>query len=345
VEFLKHNHTKFFLIIFFIFFAGYLFIQNFNFRITEEKLSLGTIVQVDVCTSLGGIKKARHAIQKVWQRIDEINLRMNVYSEESDVAKINKSYPSPIKIHQDTYLLLDDAKKYSVLTGGAFDITVGPLVLLWKKASRVEIMPSEMEIQEAKEKIGSHRFELLDKNTVVMLHPGTRIDLSAVAKGYAVDQAAEILRNNGINNFLINAGGNIFAQGKNCQKKLWSVGVQNPIESKMLVDRIDLENLGVATSGDYQQHFVIEDEQYSHVIDPRSGYPVRLVTSATVVAKTAQEADAFSTALCVMGSDRGIYWADHLQGDISAMIIERKKNGEIVQHISEKYKDLHKASH
>ncbi|MDD3375557.1 MAG: FAD:protein FMN transferase [Candidatus Omnitrophica bacterium] len=316
--------------------------QNLPTKITEQKLTLGTIVQIDICMPSKYMERAKNVLVDVWRRIDEINIRMNVYDQRSDIVLINGSYPNFVKIHRDTYSLLKDAQKYSAMTNGAFDITIRPLVLLWQEAAKRGAIPSQAEIQQEKEKIGFHNIDFSDSNEVRVLHPGTKLDLSAIAKGYAVDQAAQILRDEGIDNFLINAGGDIFVSGKNCHSKKWLVGVQDPSRRKTVIDTIDLTDMAVTTSGDYEQYYTIEQQRYSHIIDPRTGYPVRSIKSATVVTKSAEQADAFSTALCVLGPKQGISWADGLDEDIFVLLIEKDAEGQIIQHMSEKYKDLHK---
>ncbi|MDP8263848.1 MAG: FAD:protein FMN transferase [Candidatus Aceula lacicola] len=342
----RNNQIKFLGLFFVLILVSYYFFtQNHGVKITEQKLTLGTIVQIDICMPSGRADLARSAFKKVWHRIDEINICMNAYDERSDVFRINVSYPDFIEIHPDTYSLLKDAQKYSTMTNGAFDVTVGPLVLLWQKAGEAGTMPSQLEIEQEKEKVGFHNIEFLKDSKVRMLHPGTKIDLSAIAKGYAVDQAAQALRDAGINNFLINAGGDIFVSGKNCQNNEWSVGIQNPSQPEVLLDTLYVTNAAITTSGDYEQYHIIEQERYSHIIDPRTGYPARSVKSATVVAKSAEQADAFSTAFCVLGPKESISWVDQIDEDISILLIEKNEDEQIVQHMSRKYKNLHKTKH
>ncbi len=316
--------------------AYYVLVKSTAIKLTEQKLLLGTIVQIDICTTKKQVTIARKALNQTWQRIEEIDSRMSVFNEQSDVSKINRSYPSVIQIHKDTYNLLKDAEKYSRLTDGAFDITVWPLVSLWRESGEKRLIPSKEEIDRVKKSVGLKNFKLLSSYRVQMVHPQTKIDLSAIAKGYAVDEAVRILRDNGLHNFLVNAGGDLFVSGKNCQKKLWSIGIQDPKKHQKIIETLQITDYAVTTSGDYEQYYEIDGEQYSHIINPKTGYPAQKVSSATVVARSAQEADALSTALCVLGKE-GVVLFDSLDLDGAALVVQKDTNNNIIEHKSQSY--------
>jgi len=289
----------------------------------QTRSLLGTFVQIQICATRSEWGLVLTAFDKSWKRLEEINARMNVYSENSDIAKINRSYPHAIKVHPDTYQVLAFSKKYGELTRGAFDITIWPLVVLWKDAQDSQKLPSQKEIQRVKEAIGSDKIKLLSDNQVQLMHPRTKIDLSAIGQGYAADEASKILRKEGLRNFLVDTGGEIFAQGFNEQGQSWSVGIKDPWHPEKIAEVVLVTERGVSTSGNYEKYYTIHQKKYSHIIDPRSGYPANHVASATVVCANATQADVFSTALCVLGIQDGAKLLQSLLPDAAIIVMEQ----------------------
>lgn len=272
---------------------------------------------------------------RCWRRLKEIHASMNSYSSDGDVARINDSGFYGVQVRSDVYKLLDSSLKFSRLTGGAFDVTVSPLVAVWKNAAENGQLPLEDTVQIAKNKVGYTFIQLERDNTVFLKKKGMKIDLGAIAKGYAVDEVARILEQNGVKNFLIDAGGDIYCRGLYDGKTNWTVGVQDPTKENTVVGVLKIKDAAVTTSGDYERFYTIGSKKFSHIIDPNTGYPQETVISVTVIAAKAFQADAFSTALCIMGSQKGIPFVDSLQ-DVEAMIVENV-DGEIVTSRSKGY--------
>lgn len=259
--------------------------------------------------------------QQCWERFKTIQASMNAQSTVGDVARINNLGFYGVQVSDDVYNLLKDSIELSRLTEGAFDVTVFPLVALWKAAAKVGQMPAEGTLAAAKNKVGYKYIRLETGNTVFLEKNGMKIDLGGIAKGYAVDQAARILDQNGIRHFLIDAGGDIYCRGLYDGKKAWQVGIQDPTRGNIVIDLLKIKDEAVTTSGDYERFYVIDGKKFSHIINPVTGYPQETVISATVIATKAYQADAISTALCVMGTQKGIDLIDSLNG-VEAMIVK-----------------------
>ncbi len=272
----------------------------------DMRMSMGTVVEIAVCYPRTKKEDLEEAIELVWSRIDDISWRMYGRNEGSDVFRLNNAAGRPVKIGPDTYRLLEDVREFSRRTGGSFDITVMPAMEIWREAQNRNRMPEAGQLEKLRAGIGMENLEFQPDGFVRMKNPGTMIDLGGVAKGFAVDEAASILRGKGFNDFLIDAGGDIYAGGMNCRDDLWRIGIRDPRETERILTVVRVSDQAVATSGDYEQHFEVEGQRFSHILDPRKAYPLKAGISATAIAPTAVEADVWATALCVLGPSEGL---------------------------------------
>ena len=178
-----------------------------------------------------------------------------------------------------------------------------PLVDLWKIAKASGVLPSEKNIKETMARVGSNKVVLDNKaSTVSFAVSGMSIDLGGVAKGYATDRAVKILRDNGVRNAIVDSGGDMYCLGTRYGAGRWMVGIRHPRDPGRILYKIEIENEGIDTSGDYEKYFMIDGKRYSHIIDPRTGFPVGDdVVSATIIAGDSETSDAYATALCVLG--------------------------------------------
>ena len=303
--------------------------QDKQQRYSEKKLLMATFVQVDVCMDEANQDKITLAYQDIWDRLEDIAWRMNVYDEKSDLAKINNAQGQEVEIGEDTYGLIKDSIEMNKKTKGVFDITIWPLMKLWKNAGKVNKLPTQEELASARSKVGVGHISLGEENKIAVT-AGTMIDLGGIGKGYAVDEAARILREYEIKQFYIDAGGNIYVGGLNCEGQPWSIGIRNPKKTNQIMEVVLLENKGVSTSGNYEQFFDVENKRYSHIINPVTGMPQENIISATVIAPTAQDADGLSTALCILNLEEGRALIDQLgEGYASLSITEHAVNGSV----------------
>jgi len=278
-------------------------------------------------------RKVQQAVNKAFNAVAEVETNTSKFIAVSDLSKIkNAAQNEIINVSDYTFQCLTIAKKISKKTGGKYDVTISPLVELWGFGkNKSKIVPLEKEIKAAMEKIGSDKFAILqNENAVSTSVDNLEIDLSSIAKGVAVDAAAETLLNCGFSDFLINAGGDIRTSSSG--KKEWHVGIQTPKENVAVKDIIkddilNIKDKSVATSGNYRNYFKDGTNTYSHIINPKTGKPVKTtVLSVSVTAPTCAEADAWATAFYTLAPVDAVQLATTIP-DVECFIIERPLEG------------------
>ena len=297
--------------------------------VQQTKVLMGTTIQIKVSIARGeNTKKTRGAIDKAFREIRRIEDIFSVYKPESEISRINKLRKNEkLQISSDAFSLIQRSLELSEKTEGAFDITVKPLVDLWDKAKHVKRAPSDKEIRSALDHVG-YKNIVLDKQTSTILFKREEmsLDFGAIAKGYATDMAVKVLKDSGINNAVIRAGGNIYCLGSKSEKEMWRVGAQHPRDKNRIFLQIKLKDEAIDTSGDYEKYFMLDGKRYSHVIDPRGGYPVGdVVVSSTVITSDAATADALATAFLILGS-KGVTIAESMNGVDAILVFKRGDN-------------------
>lgn len=250
--------------------------------------------------------------QQLQQRLDRVNALMSTYDPDSEISRFNLSTSSDwFPISAETAEVIELSLQISELTGGAFDITVGPLVELWGFGAkeRSEHVPADAEIAMVLESVGYRKLELRrDPAAIRKSQPQLRIDLSAVAKGYAVDQLALLLKQQGVENFLVEVGGELQIAGKRSDGTPWRIAIEKPEEGVREVEKVfPLPDVALATSGNYRNFYIENGQRYAHTIDPVSGRPIlhRLASATVLVPGSCARADALATALMVLGEEKG----------------------------------------
>lgn len=261
----------------------------------------------------------------------EIDSQMSTYKQDSELSKINASTTTDkIVISAALFKVLTEAQRISMLSAGAFDITVGPLVNLWGFGpdKTVTEPPSEQLIEQALEKIGNDCF-LLDQTTqsIEKLNSEIYLDLSALAKGYAVDQVAALLESKQVSDFLVEIGGELNLKGHNGDNQAWRIAVEKPdAESRTIQSVISATDIAIASSGDYRNFFEQDGQRYSHTIDPRTGWPItHKLVSVTVLSQSTMTADALATAFMVLGAEQGLALAE--QEKMAVLFYLKSDNG------------------
>jgi len=320
-------------------------------RLTEfSGLTMGTSWDVKVVDLPGAINPSvvDNAINDL---LVAISRSMSTYDPESELSRFNSSSSTAWFAASDALVeVLGAANKISRMTGGAFDVTVGPLVNLWgfgPQGERTKI-PDEIEIKSARARTGYTHIEVRHTPAAIRKRlPGLYVDLSSIAKGYAVDRIAEILEQLGIENYLVEIGGELRGKGHNDRATSWRVGVERPSATNRTVyAAIEINETGLATSGDYRNYFEQDGLRYSHTIDPTTGQPViHRLASVTVVSASAMRADALATALMVLGPEEGHALAE--REELAAFFIVRAGDGFIDKASSAftRYQRAHKADH
>jgi thiamine biosynthesis lipoprotein len=274
------------------------------------------------------------------ERLAQIDGWMSNWNPDSDISRFNAARTtSPVPVAYETASLVAYAVELSKWTAGAFDISVGPLVRLWGFGHRARLgqPPSEEEIEQALSAMGARRLRVgrgspenggfLRKGA-----PELEIDLSAIAKGYGVDHVAAGLAGLGREDFLVEIGGEVFAAGERPGGGPWRLAIEKPLdEGRAIQSIVELSNQGMATSGDYRIFYRAQGHRLSHTIDPRTGRPVEGgPASVTVIAASTTEADAWATAIMVLGTSSGLKLAE--DWGIAAMTLTRDETGAIVEH-------------
>lgn len=247
------------------------------------------------------LKKYADLARDIFREIDNT---LSVFKPDSEISRLNQSagkFPVPVSRH--TIEVLELALKYGEASGGSFDPTIAPLVRLWGfSGGTVPDKPlNETDIRAALRSVG-YGHVILSNKTVRLDMPGMSVDLGGIAKGYAVDLCYRKLAALNVRNVMINLGGNIRCRGAARTGRPWKIGVRNPFDLSRIIGTVNLTTgMAVATSGNYEQFVTIGTERYTHIIDPRTGYPVKGIAAVTVIGASAVETDAASTALFVMG--------------------------------------------
>lgn len=282
----------------------------------------------------------QHRIDQELAGIDSV---MSTYNPKAELARFNLHPPGQaFKVDPSLTSLLAVAHQISEQSDGAFDVTVTPLVDLWGFGTKgpVPYKPPAEAIEAAKHTVGYGKLTIDQSAHTLTREPGLQVELSSIAPGYAADHLSQVLLELGHQHTMVEVGGEVFARGHNERGKTWQIGVEQPERTRQaLHSLVALDGMGLATSGDYRNISEIEGETFSHTIDPRTGRPVaHNLTSVTVVAQDAAHADAYATAILVLGPEHGLAWAN--QHDLAAMLLVRQADGSLAEHTTPPFAQL-----
>jgi FAD:protein FMN transferase len=255
-------------------------------------------------------KTATELQKEVDALLVHVNKLMSTYDPQSELSRFNQwQSTEAFPLSPETLLVMQEAKRLGEVSEGILDVTVGPLVNLWGfgPSARPDKVPSAETIAEVKSRIGLDKLELLP-GAARKLHEDLYVDLSTIAKGYGVDKVANLLEANGINNYLVEIGGEMRVKGNKASGQDWRIAVEKPVTSERAVQEIiSIGNNAIATSGDYRNYFEENGVRYSHLIDPHTGFPIQHnLVAVTVIHPSCMTADGLATALIVMGKDRAL---------------------------------------
>ena len=299
--------------------------------------TMGTSYSVRIVAPPGDSPVALEALrQRVAARLEELDNLFSTYRPDSEVSRFN-AQPGVewFGVSPDFLAVLEQSVSVGRITGGAFDATVGPLVELWGfgAGETSERIPDPEEVGRLLQATGSGHLQWRESPPAVRrTRPGVRLDFSAIAKGYAVDRIWELLSEAGLQDYLVEVGGEVRTRGRPADGRDWSIGIENP-DGTGVAEAVPLRDAAIATSGDYRNFFEHGGRRYSHVIDPRAGWPVAHdLASVTVVSPTAAGADALATALLVLGPVAGMELAE--RDGIPALLAVRTEEGLVVMRSS-----------
>lgn len=296
---------------------------------TEDFFAMDTYMSVDVSSEKSESAAENMAI-KIEQRVNQLDAALSRTQQAGDLYKLNHANGQPTEVSDDTYTALEKALEYAETTNGAFDPTMAPLTDLWGIGTEHQQVPAQSDIDAALQTVGTQHVHVSGDS--VQLDGGSRIDLGGIAKGYAADLCADILKDADADGLLV-LGGNIYAVGTN-EGKDWNIGIADPDEPTDTVAAVAVHDLSVVTSGDYERYFEQDGVRYHHIFDPETGYPAASgLRSVTVIDENSTRADALTTALFVMGADKGRAYCE--KNDIAAVFITSDRQVFTTEKVSE----------
>ena len=299
--------------------------------VKQTRMIMGTFAEVSVYSD--DEKIAGKSVEASLDEMERMDRIMSNYKDDSELSQVNKNAAkAPVPCSRELLEVLERSQRYSELSDGAFDVTVSPVIAAWGFFTGKGRIPSDKELAKLLPAV-SYRNVVINRDnnpekpgSVLFKNPRTKIDLGAIGKGYAVDKALEIVRKYAVDNACINLGGNIYVLGAPTDKNAWKVGVQHPRDKGEILGYLELKDEATATSGDYERFFEIKGKRYSHIIDPRTGMPVKDVVAVTIVAPTGTAVDALSTSVFVLGLEKGMNLVKSIPG-VDAMIACQEKDG------------------
>ncbi len=291
--------------------------------------TMGTRYSIQFGHRLGSGERAelQTLIEADLERIDRL---MSTWRDDSEISRFNADDSTGwFDVSAETARVVETALAVSRLSEGAFDVTAAPLIDLWGFGASLptRAIPDDAEVAAAQQRVGWRLLEVRSEPPALRkLKAGVTLNLSAIAKGYAVDRLAARLSGAGVRDFLVEIGGELCTRGVNAEGQPWTIAIENPAPERAPPALVRPGYRCIATSGDYRNFFEVDGRRYAHVVDPRTGAPVaHTLASVTVVADDAMSADAWATALLVMGPEQGLALADRY--DAAALMIERTPVG------------------
>lgn len=281
------------------------------YTLSGRTMGTSYTIKIVVREDLVNVADLKQSIDEVLSQVDAA---MSTYKDDSELSRFNQSGVGlPFVFSTSTFGVIEYAHYVSTISSGAFDITVGPLVSLWGFGAdgAIHNPPADAKIASLLKNIGFSNLVMNASQKSVTKKQDLQIDLSAIAKGYAVDKVAEVIELSGVENYLVEVGGETRTKGVNQAGSVWRLGVEKPdVTGRSVVSVVEVPDMALATSGDYRNFFVSNGKRYSHTISPTTGRPVEHnLASVSVLAESCMEADALATALLVMGEEKGYNFA------------------------------------
>lgn len=281
-----------------------------TFHLHQERMGSSFVYTVEGTDSLSAIAALSKADAEV-KRIEEL---ISSWKSTSETSRINQaSGIEAVSVSEELYQLIFRSIKISDLTGGTFDISYAGVDKIWKYDGTIHEVPDSQTVANSVRLIGYGRMVLNDQdNSVFLPDEGMKIGFGAIGKGYAADRAADILREEGYESGVVNAGGDLICWGNRMNEQGWQISIADPVHPNTILASLDIRDLAVVTSGNYEKYIDLNGQRYSHIIDPRTGWPVRGIRSVTVISPIAEFSDAFATGLFVLGAEEALRLVNQL---------------------------------
>jgi len=315
--------------------AGQPELERFQFTRTEMAVPVKIVLYAPDGAA------ASRAADAAFSRIHQLNGILSDYDPESELRRLGSAAAEgkAVPVSEDLWRVLSAAQTLSQRSGGAFDVTVGPVVRLWRRARRNQQMPSPERLQAARELVGYQLLRLdPNRHAVELLKPGMSLDVGGIAKGYASDEALAVLRELGIARALVATAGDISLGDPPPGKTGWRIGIAQLQPDQPPSRIVLLSRMAVSTSGDAWQYVEIAGRRYSHIVDPRTGLGLTVRSGVTVVAPNGMLADGLATTVSVLGPQKGLKLIEDTPG--AAALVVRAPQGKVETHESSRWKDL-----
>ncbi len=309
--------------------------KRFEFTQTEMAVPIRIVLYAADDTT------AAAAARAAFSRFHDLNASMSDYDPQSELRRLcdTSSEGKPVRVSADLWRVLVRSIELSQRSNGAFDITVGPVVHLWRNARRTKELPSPKSIQAALSRVGYRYVRLhAEQHAVELLRPKMRLDLGGIAKGYAVDEAMKAIRKRGITRVMVEAGGNIGLGDPPPDRPGWRIGIAPPDAHSPARQYLSLSRVAISTSGDLWQYAVIGGVRYSHLINPHTGMALTDHSSVTVVGPDGLSTDGLSSAVAILGPEKGLKLVEDTPA--AAAFIVRMVDGQERTHQSRRWKEL-----
>jgi thiamine biosynthesis lipoprotein len=311
-----------------------------------ESTPMGTTMMVKIVVPEEGAPDRNETAELIRRVVDEVDERMSNYRPDSELSRLNRHGVGPFEASSELLEVISEARRISQLSGGAFDITVGPLVDAWGFGPEARHEPPDDATIGHLLEIHGWDGLVIDARarTVSKTNPEMRCDLSAIAKGYAVDRVHRALTDLGLVDFMVEIGGEVRTAGRNAEGSVWRIGVERPQSGQRGIwSAVELEDLAMATSGDYRNYYEVDGVRLSHMIDPRTGRPItHNLASASVIHPSCMTADALATALSVLGPEEGKALVE--REGLAALFLIRNAAGGFDEWTSEGWPDGNSAA-
>ena len=317
-------------------FAQFLFSQSELLSRTEVVKLMGSRFEF---TAIGeSLEDCDLAIKKAIDEVDRLEKIISSWDPNSQTSEIViNAGIKPVKVELELFNLIERSIKVSEITEGAFDISFASIDPIWKFEGQEEVMPDSSRIKKSVSKI-DHKKIHLNKNdtTVFLMERGMKIGFGGIGKGLAAANAARFMRKMGIESGIVNAGGDLYAWGRDENGRPWKIGVTDPNDKTKTLAWLDIEDMAIVTSGDYERFLTIDGKRYAHIIDPRTGWPASGIKSVSVLCPDPELADALATSIFVMGEENGLYLINQLKG-VECLIINDENEIVHSKHLNLNY--------
>lgn len=306
------------------------------------RVMMDTFIQISIYDQNRTIEELEQIVYAAFKRIEEVECITNNYDDSSFISLINREAGfKPITLEDVMHDLIVASDSINKLSEGAFDITIESVKQLWNFYQENPRIPGDSILQQQLRWVGVNHIKIQD-NKLRFDSPEVKIDLGAIAKGYAIDQTIQVLKENGITDAMVNGGGDLRTLCSDLTKGKRRVWIKHPRKPEVLYGYFRMDEGSVATSGDYERYFVFDSIRYHHILNPKTGYPARECVSVTVQAPTATEADGLATAVFVLGPERGLKLINRLPNVEAIIIFER--DGQLEWKASSRLKKKFKMS-